>query len=360
MDFLLFAIVALITPYSIVVLLILTHYKKIQKTRKNYSYRPTVTIFLPTYNEEEFIEKKLKNLLSQSYPVKEILVYDCSTDRTPSIIEEYQKTIPAIKLTKQRERVGMARTLNQAIEQSSGEIFVKTDVDSITISKNGLTELVANFADEKIGAVTGTRINRNGIERYYNKFMNLIQIAESNIDSVLIGHSSSLLAFRRKLVEEVSLFSMAEDTEEMVIIRRKGYRTIVDPSVISEEVIPEEFKKRREQKDRRAEGIIRVLLKNKQMIFHPKYGKYGLVVLPLELFILIISPFLLPVLFSLLIIETYLYYPTWGFIFLAGLIVPAFIKKTPLNAIIDVQISGIVATLRSILKRDNPLWDKVR
>jgi glycosyltransferase involved in cell wall biosynthesis len=46
------------------------------------------------YNEENFIGKKLDNLLEQTYPIHEILIYDCSTDRTPGIIQKYQKKIP--------------------------------------------------------------------------------------------------------------------------------------------------------------------------------------------------------------------------------------------------------------------------
>jgi len=66
---------------------------------------------LPTYNEEKFIEKKLDNLLEQTYLIHEILIYDCSTDRTPAIIQGYQKKNSSIKLIRQPARIGMARTL---------------------------------------------------------------------------------------------------------------------------------------------------------------------------------------------------------------------------------------------------------
>jgi glycosyltransferase involved in cell wall biosynthesis len=40
---------------------------------------------LPTYNEENFIEKKLDNLLEQMCHIHEILIYDCSTDKKTPI-----------------------------------------------------------------------------------------------------------------------------------------------------------------------------------------------------------------------------------------------------------------------------------
>lgn len=56
------------------------------------------------------------------------------------------------------------------------------------------------------------------------------------------------------LVEPVDVNLMAEDTEELVLIRRQGHKVVVDPSVIAEEAeVPDDFRKRRLQKDRRAQ-----------------------------------------------------------------------------------------------------------
>jgi glycosyltransferase involved in cell wall biosynthesis len=51
------------------------------KLKIDFNQKHTVTIFLPTYNEENFIEKKLDNLLEQTCHIHEILIYDCSTDK---------------------------------------------------------------------------------------------------------------------------------------------------------------------------------------------------------------------------------------------------------------------------------------
>src|SRR5437867_13442958 len=93
------------------------------KCIKDYTYKPTVTVYLPTYNEEKHIARKLDNLLSQSYHIDEILIIDCSTDATPQIIELYKKKYPQIMLMSQSQRMGMARTLNQALKIAKCEIF---------------------------------------------------------------------------------------------------------------------------------------------------------------------------------------------------------------------------------------------
>lgn len=354
------AIIILFVPYMLVGLLILIYSRKKPNIRKDYSYTPTVTVYLPTYNEEKNIAAKLDNLLKQDYPITEILVYDCSTDNTRKIVEDYANRYSIIKLIKQPYRIGMARTFNQAIQQSNGEIFVKTDADSISLSRNSVRELVANFAEANVGAVTGTRVNSSRWEKRYNDFMTIIQLAESNIDSLVIGHSSSLLAFRKTAMEPVNPNSMAEDTEEVIMIRKKGYKTILDPFVVSFEEIPRRFSEHRKQKDRRAEGIVRVLFKNKHILFNKKFGKYGFVVFPLEIFILVISPFLLlsiagAISYTILIYNPMFLVPFFGiiaFIFLA--------KIGKMYSVLDVQISGLIATIKTLSVKENPFWNKVR
>lgn len=354
-----FLIGAIIGIYATVAAIIFLYGRKGVRIHKDYNYRPSVTVFIATYNEETHIARKLDELLRQTYPIDEILVIDCSTDSTPDIVKQYSQRYPNIILVRQSSRVGMARTLNQAIDTAKGEIFIKTDADTYLHSDDAIREVVACFADPAIGAVTISRVNSKlDMEDKYARFLTMIQIAESNIDSTVIG-MNSLLAFRRNIMEHVDPDSMAEDTEEVVRIRRKGYRAIIEPSVVSEEEIPTDMKLRRLQKDRRAEGIVRVLLKNRDMLFNPRYGKYGLLVLPIEFFTLVISPFLSLVFAGLLLYTAALYHPLLSISMLTGIVLPLVTKRTLLGAIIDVNISGLVATLRAFRKPE-PLWKRVR
>jgi cellulose synthase/poly-beta-1,6-N-acetylglucosamine synthase-like glycosyltransferase len=358
-SLLLIILAFLLGPYAAIIVLVFALGRKL-KLRKNYDYKPTVSIFLPTYNEAEFIEKKLENLISQTYRPIEILVYDCSTDATPVIVEEYKKKFPMINLIRQPVRIGMARTLNQAFKDARGEIFIKTDCDSLAVSKDCIKEIIANFADDTVGGATGICIADGGVERYFREFMTAIQIAETNIDSTIIAHASSVLAFRSSLLEPVDDFSMADDTEEFVKIRKKGYKTVIDHSAVSKEEVPDEYRKRRLQKDRRSQGIIRVLLQNICMLFNPKYGMFGFLILPLEFFILVVSPLLL---ISLgIVIGTILYVinPLLVIPLVASIGLMFVYKSNLLSAIIDTQLSGLVGTITNLMRRDSSLWAKVR
>jgi cellulose synthase/poly-beta-1,6-N-acetylglucosamine synthase-like glycosyltransferase len=360
-DISLFLIVLalLLAPYGVIILLVFVTGRKLQ-LKKNYEYKPTVSVFLPTYNEAQFIEKKLQNLISQTYQPNEILVYDCSTDATPVLVQEYRRKFSIINLIRQPVRMGMARTLNQAFKDAKGEIFIKTDCDSLALSKDCIKEIVANFADGRVGGATGICIADRGVERYFREFMTAIQIAETNIDSTIIAHASSLLAFRSSLLEPIDVFSMADDTEEFVKIRKKGYKTVVDNSVISKEEVPDEFRKRRLQKDRRSQGIIRVLLHSTSMLFNSKYGKFGFLILPLEFFILVISPLFLIALGVVIGIMLYIINPFLVAPLVAAIALMFLHKSNLLSAIIDTQLSGLMGTIANLIRRDSSIWIKVR
>ena len=337
--------------------LVVTHGRKHKKKRME-EYKPAVTVFIPTFNEEGYIEGKLQNLLAQTYPVQEILIYDCSSDSTASIVEKYQKDYPRIKLIRQTERIGAARTFNQALLDARGEIVIKTDADVVLKSSDAIKDLVSNFSNPELGGASAVYVKEKGFEKWYRKFMKLIQVAESNIDSTLIAHTG-LLAFRKSAVSLVDPNSMAEDTEEFILLRKKGFKTILDGSVEVEEEVPPNFTLRRRQRDRRAQGIIKAMLKNRDIFFNPKFKKYGFFVFPMEFFIISLSPLNLLAMGGVLAYILYLINP-YFLILLCLPLALMFFRSNILFAVMDTQISGLIATLKFLLHKDQPLWSKSR
>jgi cellulose synthase/poly-beta-1,6-N-acetylglucosamine synthase-like glycosyltransferase len=334
-------------------------YAKNQRIKKHSSYNPSVTVFIPTYNEEKYIETKLENVLSQSYPIDEILIYDCSTDNTVNLIEKYQERYPQIKLIRQHDRIGPAKTFNQALLDAKGEIIIKTDADVTIQSRNAIQDLILNFSDPEVGGACGIYVKKHGIDKYYRSLMTRIQNAESNIDSTVIAHTG-LLAFRKSAAIPVDPASMAEDTEEFILLRKRGFKTIIDSNVQAEEETADNFVVRRKQRDRRAQGIIKAMIRNKDIFFNTRFGKYGFIIFPIELFIIVLSPF---VLLAVAAVSAYILYVS-NPLLLAFLIIPPLIliprRSNVLFAAFDTQLSGLIATLKFIMNKDDPLWQKVR
>jgi cellulose synthase/poly-beta-1,6-N-acetylglucosamine synthase-like glycosyltransferase len=273
-------------------------FSKPAKRKKDYHYKPRVSIVIPTMNEEHVIEGRVRNILKMKYPREklEVLFVDNSSDSTPEIIKEYAQQYPFLKLLKQ-EKGGFNNALNQGYSISTGEIVIKSDCTAFP-NPDALEEIVANFADNSIGAVCGVHVfheARMRLEREFKGIMYKTQLMESYFHSSLISHGA-FGAFRKNLTPTLREEITADDSEVVVNVVRKGYRAIIDTAVKIEEQAPISFKERRSQKDRRAAGVIRVLLSNLDMVFNRKYGMFGLITMPVDLFLLILSPMVLSML----------------------------------------------------------------
>lgn len=86
-----------------------------------------VSIMMPAYNAEKFIRAAIKSVLSQTYPLWElILVNDGSTDQTEKITKEF--TDHRIRLFHQ-ENAGEASARNYALTKIQGEFLAFLDAD---------------------------------------------------------------------------------------------------------------------------------------------------------------------------------------------------------------------------------------
>src|ERR1700748_520131 len=92
--------------------------------------QPRVTIAMPAYNEERYIEACIASVQAQDYPrhLIEILIADGrSTDRTREIIAALAAADPRIHLVDNPARL-QAAGLGQMVKQATGDILVRMDV----------------------------------------------------------------------------------------------------------------------------------------------------------------------------------------------------------------------------------------
>lgn len=263
---------------------------------KDFDAEPTVSIVLPTYNEAGIVEAKLDELVSLDYPMEkvEIVVVDSSEDETPEIVESFfaERDAPELTLIREEERRGLAVALNEAYAAAENEMVVKTDCDS-RIADDALGIAAANLADPDIGAVTGRNAEALGgseVEEGYRDVQAHIQTLESHLDSTLIFHGP-FSAFENDEIVPIDEDSIADDTELALKIRKGGKRVVFDPDIEYKEAAHSTFRKRRQQKDRRAMGLIRLLWRQREML--GGYGGYGQAVLPFNWWFMIVSPWLL-------------------------------------------------------------------
>lgn len=91
-----------------------------------------VSIILPVYNGEEFLEQSINSILSQTYKEFElIIVNDCSTDSSESIIQKYLTLDKRIRYFKNKKNYKLPRSLNVGFAEAKGKYFTWTSDDNI-------------------------------------------------------------------------------------------------------------------------------------------------------------------------------------------------------------------------------------
>lgn len=106
-----------------------------------------VSILLPTYNVESYIEEAVHSILQQSWKYFELIVVDdCSTDKTYEIVYNLSKIDSRIKLYRNEKNLKICTTLNRALSYAKGEYIARMDGDDI--SENDRIEKLINYLDE--------------------------------------------------------------------------------------------------------------------------------------------------------------------------------------------------------------------
>ncbi len=170
---------------------------------------PSVTLIVAAHNEADSIESKIQNILQLDYPTDKLQILvasDGSSDQTNPIVSRYeQHGIELLNLP----RMGKAHALNAAVEKAHGEILVFSDANSM-YARDAVRELVAPFADAKVGGVAGDQRYREsngdgdsdaGEQSYWN-FDRLMKRWQSQAGHV-ISATGAIYAIRRTLFQSV-------------------------------------------------------------------------------------------------------------------------------------------------------------
>ena len=95
--------------------------------------QPLVTIGIPVYNVEPYVEKCLLSVLNQTYQQLEILVVDdLGTDRSMQLVEQLQQSHPSgqkIRIVTHTCNKGLGEARNSAIDEAKGKYLCFVDSD---------------------------------------------------------------------------------------------------------------------------------------------------------------------------------------------------------------------------------------
>ena len=111
------------------------------------SKKPLVSVIMPAYNAEAFIEEAILSVLSQSVSDLELLVIDdCSQDHTRGVVSALAEKDARIQLLVNEENMGVAQTRNRGLQLCSGKYVALLDSDDYW--KPQLLEKMLDRAEE--------------------------------------------------------------------------------------------------------------------------------------------------------------------------------------------------------------------
>jgi len=163
---------------------------------------PDVSVIMTVYNGEKYLAEAIESVLNQSFIEFEfIIVNDCSTDASLSIIESYQDN--RIIIINNEVNLGLSKSCNLAIRYARGSVIVRMDSDDICFA-NRLQVQYQYLTDHPEIILLGTNadiIDMNGAFIYTTDLpQNDLEIKESlNFRSTFIHPT---VAFRKSFFDK--------------------------------------------------------------------------------------------------------------------------------------------------------------
>lgn len=136
-----------------------------------YKSTPKVSIIMPCYNSEKYIEKAIQSVLEQTYRNFELIIIDDdSTDKTWEIIEQYaKKDFRVICTRKSENEKGISKSMNKGIEMARGKYITRMDSDDIIIPEKILRQVQFLDENEEYGICSVNIAMMDNLGNIYNE-----------------------------------------------------------------------------------------------------------------------------------------------------------------------------------------------
>ena len=165
-----------------------------------------ISIIIPIYNNEKYIEKCIDSVINQTYQNWElILVDDGSTDNSLSLCERYKKDIRVKIIHQENSGVSVAR--NNGIKETTGKYITFIDSDDF-VDRNYCSMLISFMRDDVSMVVLGlkklkidgtlTTLSHRLESRYYSFFELEDKIIDDGTASGFTLHSPCSILYRKE------------------------------------------------------------------------------------------------------------------------------------------------------------------
>lgn len=141
----------------------------------NNTTEQTVSVVMATYNGEKYIREQIDSILSQTYPIYELIIQDDgSIDETVAIAKEYARRNPVVKVFVNEKNLGLNQNFKTAVLRATGDFVAISDQDDVwypqkierqiaTIGGCDICSTAYHF--DLVAGKPETRIYRHNVER---------------------------------------------------------------------------------------------------------------------------------------------------------------------------------------------------
>jgi|GEM_PF-69582 len=211
---------------------------------------PSITLFVPAYNEERYIAAKIWNAASLDYPKNKLrirIVCDGCSDDTALVakaaIEDMGLDDIAF-LDSHTENRGKVHRLNQVIAECETELLILSDASAL-LSPDALMRVAAHFRDPEMGVVCGTyrladaqaHDDTASGEAAYWDYQTAIKRGEAALGAP-IGAHGALYAVRHAFARQLPLDTINDDFILPMEIIGQGKGAVYDSEIVALETAP--------------------------------------------------------------------------------------------------------------------------
>lgn len=117
---------------------------------------PKVTVLMAVYNGERYLHEAVESILNQSFVDFEfVIVEDGSKDNTWQILSEYAAQDSRIRLVRNPENMGLAKSLNKGLRVARGEYIARQDADDVSLPDRLVKQVSVLDAQPQVVLVSG-------------------------------------------------------------------------------------------------------------------------------------------------------------------------------------------------------------
>ncbi|MFX0186796.1 MAG: glycosyltransferase family 2 protein [Candidatus Hodarchaeota archaeon] len=145
---------------------------------------------MSVYNGEKAVSKAIESIINQTYKNFEfIIIDDGSKDNSLEIIKNYANKDKKIRVIRNRENLGLAKSLNKAIRLSSADYIARQDYDDISLPHR-LEKQLKFLQENPLLAFCGCNVKLKEGDLNFIKFFEYEDIFKNQIIENCFAHST--------------------------------------------------------------------------------------------------------------------------------------------------------------------------